>query len=407
MPESPSSSQGLGLPFSRALMPLALLTSIFFCVFFSRVLLAPFLPLVAEEFGLNHTESGRLFFSISVGYALSLFLQGFMAKALGHRRSVCVAAAAIGAGLLLVSQAHTKAGLTFALLALGVATGLYLPSGIATVTAVAKRRDWGKALAVHELAPNLSFIAAPALAGLMGQAFTWREVFAVLGLVSLALGLVFLLLGPRHDARGQSPMPGVLARVLVRREFWVLACLFTLGVSVSLASFSMTPLYLVSAVGMDQALANKLVAGGRISGPFLALAAGFVVDGIGARRTARIALVFSGVFIMLLGPAKGWMLWAVVLLQPVMAVFLFTSGFTVLARVFDEDKRNVVISMMIPMAIVVGNGAVPTMIGWFGDRGMFGWGFAVLGLFSLLGVFLLGALPGGSQAVSAASSKGS
>lgn len=408
MQDNPGTVQALGLPFAKALGPLLLLTSVFFCVFFSRVLLAPFLPVVAQEFGLSHTQSGELFFSISLGYSVTLFLQGFMAKRIGHRRSVCVAAAAIGASLLLVSRSETVAGLQVSLLFLGGATGLYLPSGIATVTAVVRARDWGKGLAVHELAPNLSFIVAPALAGLLGHAFTWREAFAVLGLASMALGAIFLWLGPRNDARGESPMPGVLVHLLGRREFWVLVSLFTLGVSVSLASFSMTPLYLVSAAGMDQALANHLVAGGRLPGPFMALAAGFVVDAVGARKTARFSLALSGAFIIFLGLAEGYVLWAVVLLQPMFSVFLFTAGFTVLARVFDEGMRNVVVSMMIPLAIVVGNGAVPTMIGWFGDRGMFGWGFALLGALSLLGVFLLGALPGGqAQDAPPASSKGS
>jgi hypothetical protein len=47
------------------------------------------------------------------------------------------------------------------------------------------------------------------------------------------------------------------------------------------------------------------------------------------------------------------------------------------------------------MAIVIGNGAVPTMLGWFGDRGMFGWGFVLLGCLALAGVFLLRTLPAG------------
>jgi NNP family nitrate/nitrite transporter-like MFS transporter len=224
---------------------------------------------------------------------------------------------------------------------------------------------------------------------------TWRALFAGLGAGSLIMAAVFWRYGPANDKKGESPMPGVLLELVKRSDFWVLACLFTLAISVSFASFSMTPLYLVSARGMDQALANHLVAGSRLAGPFMALAAGLAVDRFGARRTAMAALIFSGAFIIMLGPARGWLLYVVVLLQPLLSVFLFPSGFTVLSRVFDSRIRNVAISLIIPMAIVIGNGAVPTMLGWFGDRGMFGWGFVLLGCLALAGVFLLRTLPAG------------
>lgn len=395
MPNETHIQEALGRPFRQALGPVLLLTSTFFCVFFSRVLLAPYLPAVEREFGLTHTQSGWLFFTISLGYSASLFFSGFLAKRIGHRRTIITAVAAIGTCLLLVSMSRTYFGLQASLLLMGLATGLYLPSGIATVTWASAPKDWGKCLSIHELAPNVSFIAAPALAALLEGLVSWRELFAGLGAATIAVSLVFARFGPRNHSRGESPMPSVLAAVLKRREFWVLAVLFTMAITVSFASFSMVPLYLVSARGLDPALANQLVAGSRLAGPFMALAAGFVIDRFGARKTAMAALIFSGIFIILIGPAAGWVLYAVVLLQPALSVFLFPSGFTVLSRVFEARLRSVAISLIIPLAIIIGNGAAPTMLGWFGDREMFGWGFVVLGVAALSGVFLLRTLPGG------------
>jgi NNP family nitrate/nitrite transporter-like MFS transporter len=394
MSRNSTHEEALGRPFGSALGPILLLTSIFFCVFFARVLLAPYLPAVEREFGLTHTRSGWLFFTISLGYSVSLFFSGFLAKRIGHRGTIIVSIAAIGVGLLLVSTADTYPGLQISLLLMGGATGLYLPSGIATITATAAPKDWGKGLSIHELAPNLSFIAAPALAGLLEGVVSWRELFGGLGAAALIMAVVFARFGPNHRARGESPMPTVLAGLVRRREFWVLTLLFALAISVSFASFSMVPLFLVSARGFDEATANHLVAASRLAGPFMALAAGFIVDRFGARKTAMSALVFSGLFCILLGLVRGWSLWGVVILQPLLSVFLFPSGLTVLSRVFHSEVRNVAISIIIPIALVLGNGAMPIMLGWFGDRDAFGWGFVVLGAVSLFGVVQLRTLPG-------------
>ena len=70
----------------------------------------------------------------------------------------------------------------------GMATGLYLPSAIATLTSLVPSRHWGKALAIHELAPNLSFVAAPVVSEALMVWVSWREVLMLLGVCSLALG---------------------------------------------------------------------------------------------------------------------------------------------------------------------------------------------------------------------------
>lgn len=49
----------------------------------------------------------------------------------------------------------------FLMLGVGLAGGLHTPSAIATITAQVQKKDWGKALSVHQSAPPLSFVLAP------------------------------------------------------------------------------------------------------------------------------------------------------------------------------------------------------------------------------------------------------
>ena len=69
---------------------------------------------------------------------------------------------------------------------LGFAAGLYIPSAIATITSLIARPHWGKAIAVHELAPNLAFFAGPFVAELFLDWSTWRVARVLWGLPRLS-----------------------------------------------------------------------------------------------------------------------------------------------------------------------------------------------------------------------------
>jgi NNP family nitrate/nitrite transporter-like MFS transporter len=71
---------------------------------------------------------------------------------------------------------------------LGAGAGLYLPSGIATLTGLVAPRHWGKAIAIHELAPNLDFVTAPLLSEALLNWTSWRGVLILFGIGSIAAG---------------------------------------------------------------------------------------------------------------------------------------------------------------------------------------------------------------------------
>ena len=98
---------------------------------------------------------------------------------------------------------------------------------------------------------------------------------------------------------------------------------------------------------------------------------------------------FGGAMTLATGLADGWTLKAAVLLQPALSVLFFPAGFTAAARIFPERIRNVAISLMVPVAVLVGNGLTPFLLGWAGDQGSFALGFAVQGAAVLSGLALL------------------
>lgn len=389
-----TNKHGVGfLAMGSGLVTVLVLTLVFFFNFMARLILAPFVVNVELEFSLSHVQAGQLFLFASLGVSLALALSGFAARVVKHRHIVVISCLGIGLGLILTSLAQSFAAMKVTLFGMGLAAGLYLPSGITIITSSLSSLNWGKGLAVHEMAPNLAFILAPIVAAAVEGFFSWRGVFAALGTGSLLMGLIFFFSNQGGEAKGESPRPAILKTIFRQPAFWILTVLFGLAVSMTFGVFSMLPVYLVSSHGLDKGWANELISISRIPSLLMALGSGPVIDRIGSKKTVRIALSVSAVLTVLLGLCSGPLIYAVVLLQPMSAVCFFAAGFTAISMSFPNSIRNVAISLIIPLALFMGTGAVPTLLGWFGDQGLFYLGFVILGLIVLGGMNLARWLP--------------
>lgn len=383
--EAPAAGGGLG----QSLPALLFLATVFFLTFMARIVLAPLAPLVEEELGISHAQTGSLFLFTSLGYFPSLVCSGFVAARLGHRLTIAVAALAAGAALLVAAGSSGLWGLRGGVFLLGLATGLYLPSGLATLTTLVRAGDWGKALAVHELAPNLSFVLAPLAAQFLLAWFSWRGVLGVLGAAALLAGLGFLWRGPGAGLKGQSPSLGSLRELLGGRNFWILLLFFSLGIGGSLGVFSMLPLFLHAERGMGQEQANLLIAVSRLAGVGAAFVAGWATDRLGPRLALAAVFGLSGAFTLLLGLASGPWLVVCLFAQPLVAVCFFPAGFASLARLGSPAARAVAVSLTVPLAYILGGGALPAAIGWLGEKLSFAWGLGLAGAVTMLAVGLL------------------
>jgi NNP family nitrate/nitrite transporter-like MFS transporter len=120
----------------------------------------------------------------------------------------------------------------------------------------------------------------------------------------------------------------------------------------------------------------------------MALLAGWTADRFGSKRTIGGVLLLTGVMTVLLGIVPGYWIVVIIFVQPMLAVSFFPPGFAVLSAVSPQSSRNVVVSLTIPVAFLVGGGAIPTMIGIMGDAGSFAGGIAIAGSLILIGFIL-------------------
>jgi len=378
-----------GIPgFSSYLVPLLLLTTIFFLNFVSRITLAPLLPSIEEDLGLSHGEAGAIFLMISLGYFITLVGSGFVSARITHRRTIILSSTAVGLALLGVSLSEGLWEIRAGFMVLGMATGFYLPSGIATLTSLVNPRDWGKAIAIHELGPNLSFVAAPLVSAVLMLWFSWRGVLAITGCTCLAAAMIFARFGSGGRFPGQAPGFSAFKTLSSEPAFWIMIFLFSLGIGSTLGIFTMLPLYLVTEHEITPTFANTLVGLSRIPALGMAFLAGWANDRLGPGRTMGIAFLLTGVTTILLGIAPNSWVMVFVFVQPLAATCFFPPGLAALSSIGPPEARNLAVSFTVPVAFILGSGAIPAGIGLMADAGSFPLGIILVGGLILTGAIL-------------------
>ena len=373
----------------RSQLPvLLLLVLIFFVNFTARIIFSPLMPTIEADLSLTHSDAGLLFLLISFGYFIGMLGSGFLSAAVTHKKTISLSAIAVGLTLLPIAFSSNKWILLIGLFVLGLSAGLYLPSGLATLTAIIDPRQWGKAIAVHEMAPNLGFVAAPLLAEIFMFWFSWRIILMLLGLTSLLMGLANACYAKSGEFSGEPPKFGAIRVLVKQRSFLIMLILFCAGIGSFFGIYTMLPLYLVAEQGMDREMANTLVAISRIPGLAVVFVAGWATDRFGPKHTLVWIFMLTGLFTMALGFAAGYWTYVFVFIQPMIAVCFPPAALVALSLIGTPKTRNIAVSITIPFAFLIGGGILPILIGILGDAGAFGLGIVIAGGFIILASIL-------------------
>jgi NNP family nitrate/nitrite transporter-like MFS transporter len=378
--------------FLSQLGPLLILTSIFFLNFIARIILAPLIPEIEKGFNLSHADAGALFFFTSLGYFISLSASGFVSSRFNHKRTILMSNSVLGVALIGITFCKDVWSLCLGLFTVGMAAGVYIPSAIATLTGLVSSQHWGKALAIHDIAPNLSFVAAPLIAEFTMARFSWKISFTLFGFAALILSPLFARFARGGEFLGEAPSFLSFRALLTNSSFWVMAFLFSIGVCGSLGIYAMLPLHLVTELGMDRNQANTLVALSRISGLIMAFVGGWASDRFGPKWTLKIVLIVTGIMTVLLGIAPNRYARVFVFLQPLVAVCFFPAAFAAVAFIFPAKLRNLAVCLLLPISFLVGGGIAPIFIGLIGDVSSFALGIAVSGGLIAAGSIFTGVL---------------
>lgn len=373
----------------RILTPILFLAGILFFTFLSRVVFSPLLVQIEEELHLSHAKSGSLFLLISIGFAPVMLGSGFVSQRITHRGTILLASVTCGVSMLIIAFSRSLLGIQTGMVLLGMGSGLYFPSAMATMTRLVDPEHWGKAISLHEAGPTMGYVLAPIVAEL-GLTFTsWRGVLIIVGVGGLMMAAVFALFGQGGRFAGEPPRLDNVGRIFYQPSFWVIAVLMSLACGASVGVYAILPVYLISEQGLDQGLVNTLVGISRISGLVAVFLAGWLADRFGAKRVMGGVYTVTAILTGLMGIGQKIVLVTVVFLQPAVVSAFFPVALLGLANVGPPKTRNVAVSLMIPFVYLFGGGIVPAGMGVVGEYYGFALGFLLMGGLLLISLCLL------------------
>lgn len=313
-------------------------------------------PSIAREWGLSPSAMGPVFSSALVGLMIGYLVLSPLADRFGHRRTVIAATASFSILTVLSAFVPSVEVLLIARLLTGIGLGAAAPSAIALTSEFAPRRRRATFVLVIYCGFSLGFVAAGGAAGTLIPAFGWRSLFAVGGIVPLALvPLLWRLLpeSPVYLTRRGRPAGHILrrldpslpddivvrtagqggdnARIPLIRLFerrWLLGTvLLWLVFAINLAEFyalqSWLPTILTN-LGHPTSTVVAATTLTTVGGIVAALITGPAMDRFGAGPTLGILYVVGAAFLGVLGVALGAPLW--VLLCVTLLVGCCVSG---------------------------------------------------------------------------------
>ena len=371
----------------KALLFLFFLSFIWFVNFSARIVFSPILPIIEDEFMVNHARASSLFLFLSAGYGVAMIVSGFFSGKLGYKKSIVFSLALLSLVTLLIPLVHNFYLLYLFAFVLGFSVGLYLPSAIPLITEYYAEKNWGKAIAIHDVGASGAIFATPLIALFLLHYFPWRGIFVVYACVFFTCLVVFFIVS--GEVKISNPPKTIFRDVVRIRSLWLMAAIWIFGAGANLGIYSIAPLYLTKELQLSIDFANTILGISRLASIGVAVACGFLVDRFNLRKIIFLMLVITGVFTVLLGLASARYTGIVLFLQALFVTGFFPVGLVAIARIFNREMRGLATGIIISVSMVVGGGIVPYLLGISGDLYSFRLGITVLGIFTALASSLI------------------
>ena len=366
---------------------LLLFWSLWFLNFSTRTVLSPLLPIFENELHISHALAGSIFLFMAVGYTSSLLVSSWITPRIGFKKSIATGFIVLTGALFLLVFTGTYWGLGAVAFFLGFGGGLYIPCALPLLTSTIHPDKWGKAIAFHETAASCSLLVIPLLAAVALRFLHWTWLVVVLSGLCLTMTIVFLVRSP--DPRPKEEEKSPFSRVLRRRDFWIMASLWSFAAASGLGLYNLIPLFLVNEKAIPLDLANSIFGLSRIGGLVVTFLSGFLIDRIGVKGVLLLSLMASGFSVTGMALADSFpLLVAMLVFQATFMPVFFPAALVAVSKLTNLGDRSAFVGATVAVGVVFGTGIAPTLLGTVADVWSFQVGMVVQGLLTM-GICLL------------------
>jgi len=366
----------------KALLFLFFLWFIWFTNFIIRIVFAPILPLVEDEFMINHASASSIFMFLSAGYSAAVIVAGFFSGKFGYKKSIVLSLGVLALVAFLVPLVQSFYLLYLFAFVIGFSVGFYLPSAIPLITEYYSEKTWGKAIAIHDSGAPTAIFATPLVALFLLHFLPWRGIFIVLACIYLICSIVFCFVS--SEVRVNTPPKTVFSDLIKIKSLWLMAVIWVFGAGSNIGLYSIVPLYLTKELQLNIDYANTILGLSRLGAIGMAIACSFLIGRFNLRKTMLIVMIITGALTVLMGLVPVRYIGIVLFLQAFFVTAFFPAGLVAIAKTFNREMRSLATGIILAVSIGSGGGIIPYLLGVSGDTISFRLGITILGIVTAL-----------------------
>ena len=354
-----------------------LLDHLFMLVFATVAALA-----LTREWGLSYSELIPYATPGYIAYGLLAVPAGWLADRWSREGMMALFFIGIGASSLYTASADSVLAMAIGLTLIGTFAAIYHPVGLALI--VQGRSRLGVPLAINGVYGNLGVASAALVSGYLIDNLGWRSAFQIPGLVTLAIGVAYLVLEHRNLRQGSQSVSEPAASVetaslpaaVLRRVFAVVLLTTALGGLIFQSTTFSLPKVLDERLAGLASSATEIGAYAALVFAIAALAqlvVGYLVDHFSLRRVFLcVALMQALLFALMIG-VSGWLA-LLVSIGFMFAVFgEIPISDVLIGRVASGEWRSRAFALNYLVGFGVSASSLPLIAWIYAD-----WGFSVL-----------------------------
>lgn len=351
----------------------------------------PLIALISRDYGVTAGEASAVITAFALSYGLFQLVHGPIGDRVGKFRMVLATTAISGVTMFLCAAAPGLDALVAARFISGITVGALIPLSMAWIgdTVPYERRQ--ATIARYLIGQMFGVAAGASAAGWLAEAFSWRAIFVVLGVLYLVIGAL-LWREQRSDARlAARGAGGSLANAFRRMgallsNAWVRVLLATVFVEAGLANgaFVFIAWDLHHRHGVSLGASGTFLAAFPLGGLLYAAVAGRVVPALGERGMvlAGGGLLGLSYFGMLFAPSAPWVLPCLTGIG--IGLYMMHNTLQVNATQMAPDARGAAVALF---AFFLFTGQSVGI--WLGARAVDAWGVTPVFAVAAIGLPLL------------------
>jgi MFS family permease len=388
----------------------AALAGVAFAVAVGFGIVAPVIPLFAQEFGVGATAAGAVISAFAFMRLVSALAGGRLVDALGERTVLATGLAVVAVSSLLAGLAQTYAQLLVLRGIGGVGSAMFTVSALSLLLRVVRPDQRGRATSLWQGAFLVGGLAGPAIGGVVATIslrapfFVYAAALGVATVVAMvSLAGTRLRPGPTGGPADTEPPRRTTLRTALRSPAYQAALVVNLGTGWALFGVrsSVIPLYVADALGRSPLWVGMGFLVGSAAQAAGLWPAARVVDTVGRKPAMVTGTLVATAAVVTLAVWESLPVFLVAMAgYGVSAAFLGSAPAAVVGDVVEGRGGSVVAAFQ--MASDLGAVTGPLLAGWLIDGMSFGAAFwataAVLAVGSLLAVRMPETGPSGGRA---------